>query len=309
MKFTKETATRALRTFIQAVIAYIAVNLVAVDFTSGKDIVKSALIGLGVSAVSAGLAAVMNLENEEKGGSDTMTFDAWVKSYLGKKIDYDNVSGVQCVDLAKHYMNKVLGLKPASFGNAKCYATDFYDYSFFKNNFELLKNTPDFIPKKGDIGVRITGTYGHIFICDGVGTTSYFYAYDQNHTGKHEPMTRRKMDYSQLQYVLRPKDQSNIVSKVNKPKVKQWELYTMKTQAYCYKDKNAKDIYTVKEILKINPAVKSLLVSTKSTDKARYKLNVKVTCKSIHEHNGDVIIKTPTCYVKVYSYSKDKSYI
>lgn len=309
MKFTKETATRALRTFIQAVIAYIAVNLVAVDFTSGKDIVRSALIGLGVSAVSAGLAAVMNLEGEEKGGSDTMTFDAWVKSYLGKKIDYDNVSGVQCVDLAKHYMNKVLGLKPSSFGNAKCYATDFYDYSFFKNNFELIKNTPDFIPKKGDIGVRITGTYGHIFICDGVGTTSYFYAYDQNHTGKHEPMTRRKMDYSQLQYVLRPKDQSNIVTKVNKPKVKQWGLYTMKTQAYCYKDKNAKDIYTVAEILKINPAVKSLLVSTKSTDKARYKLNVKVTCKSIHEHNGDVIIKTPTCYVKVYSYAKDKSYI
>jgi len=67
MKFTRETARRALRTFIQAIIAYIAVNIVTIDFTAGDDVVKSALIGLGVSAVAAGLSALMNLE--EIGGS------------------------------------------------------------------------------------------------------------------------------------------------------------------------------------------------------------------------------------------------
>jgi len=66
MKFTKETARRMARTFLQAAAAYIAVNLVAVDFSSGKEVVKSALIGLGISAVSAGLAAVMNLEKGDK---------------------------------------------------------------------------------------------------------------------------------------------------------------------------------------------------------------------------------------------------
>lgn len=63
MKFTKETVKRTARTFLQAALAYIAVNLVAVDLSSGKDVLKSALIGLGVSAVSAGIAAAMNLQS------------------------------------------------------------------------------------------------------------------------------------------------------------------------------------------------------------------------------------------------------
>lgn len=62
MKFTKKTAKRTARTFLQATVAYISVNLVAVDFSGEKDVIKTALIGLGVSAVSAGIAAVMNLE-------------------------------------------------------------------------------------------------------------------------------------------------------------------------------------------------------------------------------------------------------
>lgn len=62
MKITKNTVKRALRTFIQTAIGYILVNIVAVDFTASKDILKSALIGLGVSAVSAGVSAVMNID-------------------------------------------------------------------------------------------------------------------------------------------------------------------------------------------------------------------------------------------------------
>lgn len=50
---------RAIRTFIQTAVGYIAVNVVTVDFT-----VKSAVVGLAVSAASAGVAAVMNLKEE-----------------------------------------------------------------------------------------------------------------------------------------------------------------------------------------------------------------------------------------------------
>jgi hypothetical protein len=64
-KFTKETARRALRTFLQAFLSYIAVNIVAINFTDDKDIVKSGLIGLCVSAVAAGVAAIMNLERPQ----------------------------------------------------------------------------------------------------------------------------------------------------------------------------------------------------------------------------------------------------
>ena len=55
----KTYVKRALRTFLQTAVGYIAVNIAATDLT-----VKSAVIGLAVSAVSAGVAAVMNLKEE-----------------------------------------------------------------------------------------------------------------------------------------------------------------------------------------------------------------------------------------------------
>ena len=55
----KEWLRRAVRTFIQTAAGYINVNIVTTDLT-----VKSAVLGLAVSAVSAGVAAIMNLENE-----------------------------------------------------------------------------------------------------------------------------------------------------------------------------------------------------------------------------------------------------
>ena len=72
MRFTKETAKRALRTFIQAAIAYIAVNLTMIDFNEAKEMIKSAVIELIVSAVAAGIAAVMKLQQieEVKEGED-----------------------------------------------------------------------------------------------------------------------------------------------------------------------------------------------------------------------------------------------
>ncbi|MDE6506399.1 MAG: hypothetical protein K2K71_03995 [Eubacterium sp.] len=65
-KFTKETAKRMLRTFGQAAAGYIIANLAFVDLTGGKDVAKSALIGLTVSAVAAGLSAMMNLQKKEE---------------------------------------------------------------------------------------------------------------------------------------------------------------------------------------------------------------------------------------------------
>ena len=64
MKFTKETLRRALRTFIQVAVSYIAANLCVVDFTAEGEVLASALLGLVVSALAAGIAAVMNLEKK-----------------------------------------------------------------------------------------------------------------------------------------------------------------------------------------------------------------------------------------------------
>lgn len=66
MKITKETLRRAKRTFFQTAISYFAANLCLVDFTQPKDIIVSALLGLVISALSAGLAAIMNLQKNEQ---------------------------------------------------------------------------------------------------------------------------------------------------------------------------------------------------------------------------------------------------
>ncbi|MBQ3970473.1 MAG: hypothetical protein II685_08345 [Clostridia bacterium] len=58
----KTWVKRAIRTFIQAAVGYLAVALPTIDFEG--DGVKAALIGIGVSSVSAGLAAIMNIKEE-----------------------------------------------------------------------------------------------------------------------------------------------------------------------------------------------------------------------------------------------------
>ena len=59
----KNWIKRALRTFAQSAIGYIVVALPAIDF-SETSVLKTALIGIGVSATAAGLSAVMNLKEE-----------------------------------------------------------------------------------------------------------------------------------------------------------------------------------------------------------------------------------------------------
>ena len=54
-----------------------------------------------------------------------MTYDQFYKSCKGKLIDYDSVSGAQCVDLAKVYLNSCFGIKPGAWGNAVDYFTSF----------------------------------------------------------------------------------------------------------------------------------------------------------------------------------------
>lgn len=72
----KETIRRALRTFIQAAVGYIATNLVCIVSSDAQnfDYIKTALGGLCVSAIAAGLAAIMNMpKNTTKTESDEHT--------------------------------------------------------------------------------------------------------------------------------------------------------------------------------------------------------------------------------------------
>lgn len=145
-----------------------------------------------------------------------MKFDEFVKKFLGKKTDYDKACGVQCVDLAKQYLYSVFGIKAGSWGNAKYYWLNFNIHSALTSNFTKIKNTPDFVPKKGDIvvwsgDISSKNDCGHIAIATGEGNTSYFYSYDQNWGSKE--MKKVKHSYKAVYGVLRPKDQSKITTK------------------------------------------------------------------------------------------------
>ena len=101
-----------------------------------------------------------------------MTFDSFVKRYIGKAVDYDGVAGVQCVDLVKLYLYNVFGIRAGAWGNARDYWLDFSSHPTMTANFTKIKNTPSFIPKKGDIvvwngDISTKNNYGHIAIATG----------------------------------------------------------------------------------------------------------------------------------------------
>ena len=65
----KETIRRAFRTFAQTAIGYIVTNIAILsdpETLQNTDILKTTIIGLIISAISAGLAAVMNLPKRSK---------------------------------------------------------------------------------------------------------------------------------------------------------------------------------------------------------------------------------------------------
>ena len=153
----------------------------------------------------------MNIE--QKGGSNGMKFSAWVKKFLGKKTNYDGVYGVQCVDLIDCYIHECLGLDKGFWGNAKYWWTNRKSSAWLKKNFVFI--TPTYKNgelKKGDIGIRTSGTYGHIFVIAEPTKNGKVKYYDQNATGNGDKMTLREKTYnsSTVNGILRPKNQKNL---------------------------------------------------------------------------------------------------
>lgn len=141
-----------------------------------------------------------------------MDFDSFVKKYEGKETDIDGAAGVQCVDLSKAYLLDVFGIPMFSVTSAKNYYEKFSNYPELKGKFVRIPNTADFIPMKGDIAVWNSskgGGHGHVAICTGEGTTSYFYSFDQNWIVK--KCVKVYHDYKGFLGVLRATDRSPII--------------------------------------------------------------------------------------------------
>ena len=143
-----------------------------------------------------------------------ITYAEFIKKHVGKAMDFDGVAGSQCVDLIKYYLKEVFNVNPGAWGDAHCYYDNYNNLPLLKQHFTRIANTPDFVPRKGDIVVwspaLSLGGWGHVAIATGEGNTTYFYSYDQNWTGNHDACKMVKHNYNCVYGVLRPKDQSKI---------------------------------------------------------------------------------------------------
>lgn len=124
-----------------------------------------------------------------------MTFDEFVKKYLGKAVDFDGTAGVQCVDLVDQYLKDVFGVTGVWVTCAKDFYNKFFNYPVLVKMFDRVPNTRELTDQLGDIVIWGGGTWGHCGIADGKGNIDVFYTYEENTLGKHEPTQYVKHTY------------------------------------------------------------------------------------------------------------------
>ena len=311
MRFTEETFKRALRTFLQAAFSYLLVSLAAIDFTEEGEALKTILLGSAVSALSAGLAAVMNLEKPKDMGGGEFTFKKWAELFEGKKINPDGVYGVQCVDLIKHYCRNVIGINKKysdTWGNAVEWYTKYGEKPWLIQNFKRISYMKGMRIKKGDIAVFSTSSpYGHIAVCTGKYNSNSFEAFDENYKGTGAGMTKRNFEYSgsrMLLGVLRPRDRSNISSP---PVIREGT----------YKITNVRGIYSGwgastgrKKVCEISEDAKKHTVCKKNNAEAFLEAGTRVTVKEMRVlESGNLWAKIPSGYICIWEEENGKTFV
>lgn len=231
-----------------------------------------------------------------------MTYAEFVKKYLGKGTDYDGAYGVQCVDLAKLYIDKVIGVKPVAIGDAYCYY-DHYETTYLKKYFKRIPYKKGVKSQKGDLvvwGLKYDGksTHGHIAIATGKQTDTTITTYDQNWGGAQ--MKEVVHSLYGVKGFLRPLDQSRIKTN-HKPNVKAGDKIVTKARCICYKS-TKKDAYLISDISQFSCEEKARLIKGKT-----------VTVKDVINKGEDVWIKIKVndfdVYLYAYNSAKDKAYI
>lgn len=101
--------------------------------------------------------------------------DKFFLKYNDVGIDDDGAYGNQCMDVYARYQREVFGgVQGAEFAKL-------VPNSYNKNYFTLVKNSPSYVPKKGEVAVFTWGTFGHIAIVAGGCTTNKLVTFGQNY--------------------------------------------------------------------------------------------------------------------------------
>lgn len=134
-----------------------------------------------------------------------MTCQEFYNRYVGKYVDWDDVSPNQCVDLIKAYVQECCGVNirgrgKAAWGNAINYWNLPGQLSPY---FFQVPYRKGMLPMPGDIVVWDSGKYGHVaFVYDSSSTQTALYTFDQNF-GKDKHCRRVKHSYDHVIGFLR----------------------------------------------------------------------------------------------------------
>ena len=235
-----------------------------------------------------------------------MRFEDFIRKYLGKATDYDGASGVQCVDLAKLYIDKVIGAAPKAIGNAHAYY-DLFEKTYLKNYFRKIRYEEGMKPKRGDLvvwGLKYNGTskYGHIAISTGKGNNKTFKTYDQNYGIK--AMHETEHSYKGVSGFLRPIDRSNISAP---PKIEKG-VYKLTNVRGVYKGYGAST--GRKKVKDLTEDGKKNAVCTKNNAEAFLKAGTAVTLKETKVlPSGNLWAKIPSGYICIWEEEENKAFI
>jgi hypothetical protein len=233
-----------------------------------------------------------------------MTYSEFVKKYLGKAIDYDGTSGVQCVDLAKLYIDKVIGAKPQAIGDAYCYYQDFSE-TYLKKYFTRIKYKNGVKSQRGDLvvwGQKYNGTskYGHIAIATGEQTKKTIITYDENFGEKE--MQRVSHNLKGLDGFLRPINQKNIAVAPNILNGN-YKLTAVRGVYYSWGAKSKR-----KQVSQLTQKGKKC--ATKKSGEAYLKKGTTVTVeKTKLLESGNLWAKIPSGYICIWECDKNKLFI
>lgn len=147
----------------------------------------------------------MGLPSPKKRKPTASEVAEWAKSRIGKRLDIDGRGGAQCWDLPNYIFGRYWGFWTS--GNAIHMA--WYHYP---KGFKFYRNTPNFIPKPGDMAVWGVGSFnngvGHTAVVIGPATKNYVVCVDQNWIGANSwtgsPGARIKHTYNGISGFVRP---------------------------------------------------------------------------------------------------------
>lgn len=229
-----------------------------------------------------------------------MLFQQFLKKYkVGKSYGYNGTYTGECVSLVKCYIRDVLGGVPQSIGNAKDYWLK-RDSAYIQSLFKPIKNTPEFIPQRGDVFVRSSGAYGHIGIVISA-TNKEFYTIEQNFQGCRKVKKINHTSWADINF-LRPKNQKNIVEVPNI----QDGVYKLVAVRGVYKGYGADS--GRKKVRDLTPNGKKN--ATKKFGDAYLKKGTEVTISDVRRlDSGNLWAKIPSGYICIWEWNINKIFV